>query len=170
MAKAPELAFEVAARIGYPVMVRPSYVLGGRGMEIVYDEAALRDYLSRTRVARGDASEHPTLLVDQFLRDAVEVDVDVVADAAGGVVVGGIMEHIEEAGIHSGDSACALPPYSLPPPIIDEIRRQATRLAIELGVIGLMNTQFAVHDGLVYVIEAKSAVDVLARTLPRTAR
>jgi carbamoyl-phosphate synthase large subunit len=156
-------ALEVAGRIGYPVMVRPSYVLGGRAMETVYDERALRDYLARTAVARGDASEHPTLLVDEFLRDAVEVDVDCVADQTGAVVIGGLMEHIEEAGIHSGDSACALPPYSLAPETIREIEAQAAAIARELGVVGLMNAQFAVQDGAVYVLEVNPRA---SRTVP----
>ena len=156
-------AQEVAARIGYPVMVRPSYVLGGRAMETVYDERGLKDYLARHAVARGDTSEHPTLLVDEFLRDAVEVDIDCVADATGAAVVGGIMEHIEEAGIHSGDSACALPPYSLPPAVIAEIKSQARAIARELGVIGLMNAQFAVQDGQVYILEVNPRA---SRTVP----
>jgi carbamoyl-phosphate synthase large subunit len=164
VARTPEQTHEVAARIGYPVMVRPSYVLGGRAMEIVHDERALRDYLARTAVARGDASpEHPTLLVDQFLRDAVEVDVDVVADATGAVVVGGVMEHIEEAGIHSGDSACSLPPYTLPPEVIDIIKTQARAIARELGVVGLMNAQFAVQDARVYILEVNPRA---SRTVP----
>jgi len=163
IARQPEECFAVAAGIGYPVMVRPSYVLGGRAMEIVYDERALRDYLARTAVARGDASEHPVLLVDEFLRDAVEVDVDVVADRTGAVVVGGIMEHIEEAGIHSGDSACALPPYSLPPGIVREIGDTARAIARELGVVGLMNAQLAVQDGKVYVLEVNPRA---SRTVP----
>src|SRR6185295_4299738 len=98
-----------------------------------------------------DVPEHPVLLVDQFLRDATEVDVDVVADRTGAVVVGGVMEHIEEAGIHSGDSACSLPPYTLAKAVLDEIKAQARALARELGVIGLMNAQFAVQDGTVYI-------------------
>ncbi|HVV84338.1 MAG TPA: carbamoyl-phosphate synthase large subunit [Kofleriaceae bacterium] len=153
-------AHDVAATIGFPIMIRPSYVLGGRAMERIYDRQGLDDYTARL----GPASQISfPLLIDQFLHDAVELDVDVVADATGAVVVGGVMEHIEEAGIHSGDSACALPPYSLPPAIIEEIRRQATRLAIELGVVGLMNTQFAVHDGLVYVLEVNPRA---SRTVP----
>jgi transcription elongation factor GreA len=155
-----------AARIGYPVMIRPSYVLGGRAMERIYDAAALEDYFVRNRLSGGDGSAAQIsfpLLVDQFLHDAVELDVDVVADATGAVVVGGVMEHIEEAGIHSGDSACALPPYSLPPAIVDEVKRQARALAIELGVVGLMNAQFAVHAGLVYILEVNPRA---SRTVP----
>jgi carbamoyl-phosphate synthase large subunit len=155
-----------AARIGYPVMIRPSYVLGGRAMERIYDAAALEDYFVRNRLSGNDGSAAQIsfpLLVDQFLHDAVELDVDVVADATGAVVVGGVMEHIEEAGIHSGDSACALPPYSLPPAIVDEVKRQARALAIELGVVGLMNAQFAVHAGLVYILEVNPRA---SRTVP----
>ena len=161
-----ERARAEAARIGYPVMIRPSYVLGGRAMERIFDAAALEDYFVRNRLTGGDGSAAQIsfpLLVDQFLHDAVELDVDVVADRTGAVVVGGVMEHIEEAGIHSGDSACALPPYSLPASIIDEVKRQARALAIELGVVGLMNTQFAIHDGLVYVLEVNPRA---SRTVP----
>jgi carbamoyl-phosphate synthase large subunit len=131
-------------------MVRPSYVLGGRAMERVYDARGLEDYFTRVLGAGaagggGGRDESSTvgfpLLIDQFLADAVELDVDVVADQTGAVVVGGVMEHIEEAGIHSGDSACALPPYSLPADLVDEVKRQARVLATELGVVGLMNTQ-----------------------------
>jgi carbamoyl-phosphate synthase large subunit len=152
-----------AAEIGYPVMVRPSYVLGGRAMERVYDARTLEDYFERVI---GTSHSNPIglpLLIDQFLADAVELDVDVVADKTGAVVVGGVMEHIEEAGIHSGDSACSLPPYSLPAEVIDEVRRQARLLARELGVVGLMNTQFAVHDGTVYVLEVNPRA---SRTVP----
>ena len=162
IARTLDEARQVALDIGYPVMVRPSYVLGGRAMERIYDAAALEDYFARNLLADGSGISFP-LLVDQFLHDAVELDVDVVADRTGAVVVGGVMEHIEEAGIHSGDSACALPPYSLPAAIIDEVRRQAQLLASELGVIGLMNTQFAIHDGLVYVLEVNPRA---SRTVP----
>ncbi len=175
IARSLDEARACATEIGYPVMVRPSYVLGGRAMERVYDAHTLEDYFERTLLApnrrgRGDdeSAAHSSqvgfpLLVDQFLADAVELDVDVVADRTGAVVVGGVMEHIEEAGIHSGDSACSLPPYSLGPAIIDEVRRQATLLAIELGVVGLMNVQFAVHDGVVYVLEVNPRA---SRTVP----
>ncbi len=157
-----------AAEIGFPVMIRPSYVLGGRAMERVYDSHGLEEYFVRIGVAAGSARDESStigfpLLVDQFLADAVELDVDVVADKTGAVVVGGVMEHIEEAGIHSGDSACALPPYSLPADIVDEVKRQACMLAKELGVIGLMNTQFAVYGGDVYVLEVNPRA---SRTVP----
>jgi carbamoyl-phosphate synthase large subunit len=157
-ARSAEEAFAVARRIGYPVMVRPSYVLGGRAMEIVYDDADLRGYLEHAVQA---SNERP-VLVDRFLRDAAEVDVDVVADGTD-VVVGGVMEHIEEAGIHSGDSACALPPYSLDPGIVAEIERQAVALARELGVVGLMNVQFAIAGGEIYVLEVNPRA---SRTVP----
>ena len=140
-------AVDAANRIGYPVMVRPSYVLGGRAMEIVYDEESLRNYMSRAVKA---SPERP-VLVDKYLEDAIEMDVDAISDGKT-VVVAGIMEHIEEAGVHSGDSACSLPPSSLPPDIIREIDRQARMLAFELGVIGLMNIQFAVKEGRIYVL------------------
>ncbi|HYG69839.1 MAG TPA: carbamoyl-phosphate synthase large subunit, partial [Anaeromyxobacteraceae bacterium] len=151
-------AFAVAHRIGYPVMVRPSYVLGGRAMEVVYDDRDLDAYL---REAVQASNERP-VLIDRFLRDAAEVDVDVVSDGRD-VVVGGVMEHIEEAGIHSGDSACALPPYSLAPALVAEIERQSVALAKELGVIGLMNVQFAIQGEDVYVLEVNPRA---SRTVP----
>jgi carbamoyl-phosphate synthase large subunit len=147
-AMSPEEAREIAARIGYPVMVRPSYVLGGRAMEIVYDERSLVDYMRRAVKA---SPEHP-VLVDKYLEDAIEVDVDAVSDGTD-VVIGGVMEHIEEAGIHSGDSACSLPPYSLSADIVTAIEMQTRSLAKELNVIGLMNIQFAVKDGEIYILE-----------------
>ncbi|MBW6513021.1 MAG: carbamoyl-phosphate synthase large subunit [Desulfuromonadaceae bacterium] len=138
----------IAERIGYPVVVRPSYVLGGRAMEIVYSSERLRHYM---QFAVKASPEHP-VLIDKFLDAAIEVDVDALADGTA-VVIGGVMEHIEEAGIHSGDSACSLPPYSLSPAILAEIRRQTCALALEIGVIGLMNIQFAVKDDTVFLIE-----------------
>jgi carbamoyl-phosphate synthase large subunit len=147
-AMSPDEALKIAALIGYPVMVRPSYVLGGRAMEIVYDERSLADYMRRAVKA---SPEHP-VLVDKYLEDAIEVDVDAIADGTD-VIIGGVMEHIEEAGIHSGDSACSLPPYSLSASIVDEIKRQTRALAKELNVIGLMNLQFAVKDGEIYILE-----------------
>jgi carbamoyl-phosphate synthase large subunit len=158
MARSPQQAFEVARRIGYPVMVRPSYVLGGRAMEVIYDDADLGSYL---REAVQASHERP-VLVDRFLRDAAEVDVDVVSDGVD-VVVGGVMEHIEEAGIHSGDSACALPPHSLAPELVAEIERQSVALARELEVTGLMNVQFAIQGGDIYVLEVNPRA---SRTVP----
>jgi len=175
IARSLDEARRVAADIGFPVMVRPSYVLGGRAMERVYDARGLEDYFARVMGAAGAGpggsgggrDESSTvgfpLLIDQFLADAVELDVDVVADHTGAVVVGGVMEHIEEAGIHSGDSACALPPYSLPADLVDEVKRQARMLATELRVVGLMNTQFAIHAGDVFVLEVNPRA---SRTIP----
>ena len=151
-------AREVADRIGYPVLVRPSYVLGGRGMEIVYDEANLRDYIDRATELTPD---HP-VLVDRFLDNAIEIDVDVLSDG-NDVYLGGVMEHIEEAGIHSGDSACALPPMTLGPDDINKVRRSAEALAHGIGVKGLMNVQFALKDDILYVIEANPRA---SRTVP----
>ncbi len=151
-------AVKEAKVIGYPVMVRPSYVLGGRAMEIVYDEKSLIKYMKKAVAA---SPEHP-ILVDKYLEDAIEVDVDAISDGTS-VVVAGIMEHIEEAGVHSGDSACSLPPYSLPSGIIEKIKSQARALAIELNVIGLMNIQFAVKDDEVYILEVNPRA---SRTIP----
>jgi len=151
-------AVAIAHQIGYPVIVRPSYVLGGRAMEVVYDESDLREYVDRAVKA---SPEHP-LLIDKFLEDATEVDVDAIADGET-VVIGGIMEHIEEAGIHSGDSACSLPPYSLSSRIMAEIKDQTKRLALELRVVGLINIQFAVKNGDVYVLEVNPRA---SRTIP----
>ncbi len=162
MARSAAEAFEVAGRIGYPVMVRPSYVLGGRAMEICHDREQLESYLAHAV----QASEERPVLIDRYLRDAVEVDIDVVCDGDR-AVVGGVMEHIEEAGVHSGDSACALPPYSLPAPIVRTIEEQALALAKELGVVGLMNCQFAVQEGQVYVIEVNPRA---SRTVPFVAK
>ncbi len=148
MARSHGEAVQVAGRIGYPVMVRPSYVLGGQSMRIVYDEAGLHEYMGSAVQA---SASHP-VLIDKYLQDAIEVDADAISDGRH-VVVAGIMEHIEEAGVHSGDSACSLPPYSLDPAIVTEIDRQMKALALELGVVGLMNAQFAVKDGTVYVLE-----------------
>jgi len=162
-----EEAIEIADRIGYPVLMRPSYVLGGRAMRIVQDRQALVSYIGEAARSSGDAP----VLIDRFLSDAIEVDVDALADKDS-VFVAGIMEHIEEAGIHSGDSACSLPPYSLPAEVIDEITRQTELLARALGVVGLMNAQFAVkarpdrgHD--VYVLEVNPRA---SRTVPFVAK
>jgi carbamoyl-phosphate synthase large subunit len=158
MARSASEAVAVAERIGYPVLVRPSYVLGGRAMEIVYGQGDLERYM---REAVRVSPEHP-VLIDDFLEDAIEVDVDAVGDGTD-VVVGGIMEHIERAGVHSGDSACSLPPKSIPVPVQDEIRRQTVALARELGVVGLMNVQFAVKDSVVYILEVNPRA---SRTVP----
>ena len=152
-------ALALAREIGYPLVVRPSYVLGGRAMEVVYDDADLTRYV---REAVKVSNDSPVLL-DRFLDHAVEVDVDVIADADGAVLVGGVMEHIEEAGVHSGDSSCSLPPYSLAPALQDELRRQVTLMARELGVCGLMNTQFAIQGETVFILEVNPRA---SRTVP----
>ncbi|WNC70924.1 carbamoyl-phosphate synthase large subunit [Thalassotalea psychrophila] len=153
-----EEAMVKAEVIGFPLVVRPSYVLGGRAMEIVYDLADLRRYMTEAVSVSNDSP----VLLDHFLDDAIEVDIDVICDGTD-VVIGGIMQHIEQAGVHSGDSACSLPPYSLTAEIQDVMRKQVTALAFELGVIGLMNTQMAVKDNEVYLIEVNPRA---ARTVP----
>ncbi len=153
-----EKALQTAETIGYPVMIRPSYVLGGRAMEIVYDEKSLKDYMKRAVKA---SPEHP-VLVDKYLEDAIEVDVDAISDGVD-IIIGGVMEHIEIAGIHSGDSACSLPPHSLDKEIVNEIKRQTKALAKELNVIGLMNVQFAVKNDEVYILEVNPRA---SRTIP----
>ena len=153
-----EAARNIAAEIGYPVVVRPSYVLGGRAMEIVYDEESLASYFKVAVVA---SPEHPNL-VDKFLENAIEVDVDALSDGTD-TYVAGIMEHIEEAGIHSGDSACVLPPHTLSQDLVREIERQTVALAAELNVVGLMNIQFAVKDGRVFILEVNPRA---SRTAP----
>ncbi|WDE01234.1 carbamoyl-phosphate synthase large subunit [Thalassomonas actiniarum] len=153
-----EEAVVQAKVIGFPLVVRPSYVLGGRAMEIVYDEADLRRYMTDAVSVSNDSP----ILLDHFLDDAIEVDIDAICDGET-VVIGGIMQHIEQAGVHSGDSACSLPAYSLPQEIQDVMREQVTKLAFELGVNGLMNTQMAVKDGKVYLIEVNPRA---ARTVP----
>jgi carbamoyl-phosphate synthase large subunit len=159
MAVSREEAREVAGSIGYPVVVRPSYVLGGRAMAIVYDPGSLDRYMDS---AVDVAPERP-ILVDRFLEDAFELDVDAVADAAGGVIVGGIMEHIEEAGIHSGDSSCVVPPYLVAERHLATIRDYTRRIARALKVVGLMNAQFAIKDDTVYVLEVNPRA---SRTVP----
>ncbi|MBC8282744.1 MAG: carbamoyl-phosphate synthase large subunit, partial [Nitrospinae bacterium] len=151
-------AKEIAASIGYPVVVRPSYVLGGRAMEIVYNQNRLEYYMQHAVKA---SPKHP-VLIDDFLEDAIEIDVDAISDG-NDVVIGGVMEHIEEAGIHSGDSACSLPAFSLPPEIIEEIKNQTRSLAKELNVIGLINIQFAVQNGEIFIIEVNPRA---SRTVP----
>ncbi|NYT08450.1 MAG: carbamoyl-phosphate synthase large subunit, partial [Methanosarcinales archaeon] len=158
IAFSPAEAREVAAKIGYPVLVRPSYVLGGRAMEIVYDEKGLDVYMQEAvRVSR----EHP-VLIDDFLQDAVEIDVDAVCDGTD-VLIGAIMEHIEEAGIHSGDSACMIPPQTLPGVVLEVVRDYVRKIALGLGVIGIVNLQMAYKDGTVYVLEANPRS---SRTIP----
>ena len=153
-----EQARDVAEKIGYPVLVRPSYVLGGRGMEIVYDERSLRNYIER---ATEITSDHP-VLVDRFLDNAIEIDVDALCDGTD-VYLAGVMEHIEEAGIHSGDSACALPPMTLGTEDINKVRESTAALAHGIGVRGLINVQFALKDDILYVIEANPRA---SRTVP----
>jgi carbamoyl-phosphate synthase large subunit len=162
IARSRDEAIAVANRIGYPVLMRPSYVLGGRAMEIVDSEQQLDNYIATAVQVSGDSP----VLIDQYLRDAIECDVDALCDGEQ-VVVAGVMQHIEEAGIHSGDSACTLPPYSLSPEIVAEMERQADLLATNLGVRGLMNVQFAVKDGEVYLIEVNPRA---SRTVPFVAK
>ena len=162
IARSRDEAAAVAARIGYPVLLRPSYVLGGRAMEIVDSEAQLDSYIATAVNVSGDSP----VLIDQYLRDAIECDVDALCDGTE-VRIAGVMQHIEEAGVHSGDSACTLPPYSLQPEIIAEMERQAEALAFALGVKGLMNIQFAVKDGVVYLIEVNPRA---SRTVPFVAK
>ena len=157
-AREPEEAVRLAREIGYPLVVRPSYVLGGRAMEIVHYEEDLRRYM---REAVQVSNESPVLL-DRFLNDAIEVDVDALCDGQD-VIIGGIMEHIEEAGVHSGDSACSLPPHSLKPAIQDRLRAQIRAMALELGVVGLMNTQLAIQGEDIYVLEVNPRA---SRTVP----
>ncbi|MEU0551785.1 carbamoyl-phosphate synthase large subunit [Micromonospora sp. NPDC005979] len=159
MATSYDEAKTIADEIGYPVLVRPSYVLGGRGMEIVYDDPTLRDYIGRATDISGD---HP-VLVDRFLDDAIEIDVDALCDTDGEVYIGGVMEHIEEAGIHSGDSSCALPPITLAGSHLAEVRRYTEAIARGVGVRGLLNVQYALKDDVLYVLEANPRA---SRTVP----
>src|SRR5687767_2273324 len=159
IATTPEDARQVASSIGFPLVVRPSYVLGGRAMAIVYDMAALDRYMTHAVAA---SPGHP-ILIDKFLEDAFELDVDAVADQTGAVVIGGIMEHIEEAGIHSGDSSCVVPPYLVPERHVAQIRDYTRRVAKALKVVGLMNAQFAIRDDTVYVLEVNPRA---SRTVP----
>ena len=155
-------ALEIADNIGFPLVIRPSYVLGGRAMEIVRDMDGLKRYIRDAVVVSGDSP----VLLDSYLSGAVELDVDAICDGTQ-VHVAGIMQHIEEAGVHSGDSACSLPPYSLPQSIIDEIKVQTEALAHGLNVVGLMNVQFAVKDGVIYLIEVNPRA---SRTVPFVAK
>jgi carbamoyl-phosphate synthase large subunit len=164
-------ALRIAGGVGYPVLLRPSYVLGGRAMEIVYDDEGVRRVMHALTTGAlhregGVTAERP-VLVDRFLEDAVEVDVDAVRDSSGEILIGGIMEHVEEAGVHSGDSACALPPQSLSAPVIESLIRHTSALADALSVCGLINVQFAVKDGQVYVLEANPRA---SRTVPFVAK
>ncbi len=161
-------ALAVAHRVGYPVLVRPSYVLGGRAMEIVFTDAELRRVMAGLRLERegGVTAERP-VLVDRFLEDAVEIDVDAIRDRAGEVLVCGVMEHVEQAGVHSGDSACALPPQSLSEEVLGVLDRSTRALAEALGVQGLLNVQYAVKDGVVHVLEANPRA---SRTVPFVAK
>lgn len=158
-ARTPEDAIRLALEIGYPLVVRPSYVLGGRAMEIVQEQSQLERYM---REAVKVSNESPVLL-DRFLNDALEVDVDALCDNTGDVIIGGIMEHVEQAGVHSGDSACSLPPYSLSAKLQDELRDQTKQMARALGVVGLMNVQFAIQDEIVFVLEVNPRA---SRTVP----
>ena len=162
IARSTTEAHEIVQQIGFPVVIRPSYVLGGRAMEIVHTEEQLERYMREAVVVSGDSP----VLIDGYLRDASEVDVDVLCDGED-VYVAGILEHIEEAGVHSGDSACSMPPHSLLAEIIEELGRQATEMALALNVIGLMNVQFAVKDNVIYVIEVNPRA---SRTVPFVAK
>ncbi len=162
IAKSGPEAKKIAKRIGYPVVIRPSYVLGGRAMEIVKDDAHLQRYITEAVVVSGDSP----VLIDSYLSNAIEVDIDAICDGKD-VFIAGVMEHIEEAGIHSGDSACSLPPYSLKAPIIAEMEAQAKKLALALNVVGLMNVQFAIKDDKVYILEVNPRA---SRTVPFVAK
>ncbi len=161
-AKSAAEAEKIAEEIGYPVVIRPSYVLGGRAMEIVHNVENLQRYMATAVVVSGTSP----VLIDWYLRDAIEVDVDAICDSED-VFVAGIMEHIEEAGIHSGDSACSLPPHSLPDDIIEELCRQTKEMALALNVVGLMNVQFAIQDGVIFILEVNPRA---SRTVPFVAK
>ncbi|WP_122039773.1 carbamoyl-phosphate synthase large subunit [Asaia bogorensis] len=166
IARTPGEAEAVAEKVGYPVVVRPSYVLGGRAMEIVYDPAGLQRYLRSTLLLAGAEVANGPILLDRYLNDAIEADVDCICDGQD-VYVAGVMEHIEEAGIHSGDSACSLPPYTLSPAIVTELKAQTEAMARELGIVGLMNVQYAIKDQEVFVLEVNPRA---SRTVPFVAK
>ena len=163
VARSEAEALDKARALGYPVMVRPSYVLGGRAMEIVYDDADLKRYVS-TAV---EVDPERPVLVDKYLDRAVELDVDALRDAQGSVVICGIMEHIEQAGVHSGDSACSIPTQSIPAGVLETVRGWTTKVADALGVVGLINIQYAVQDDVPYIIEANPRA---SRTVPFVAK
>ncbi len=162
IARSAEEARAIAAEIGFPVVIRPSYVLGGRAMEIVHDEPQLDRYIAEAVVVSGKSP----VLIDSYLRDAIEVDVDALADGKD-VFICGVMEHIEEAGVHSGDSACSLPPHSLKPAIVADMERQTVELARALNVVGLMNVQFAIQNDDIYILEVNPRA---SRTVPFVAK
>ncbi|MGH6736662.1 MAG: carbamoyl-phosphate synthase large subunit [Methyloceanibacter sp.] len=163
IARSAAQAVDIANTIGFPLIIRPSYVLGGRAMEIVHDEPQLARYIAEAVVVSGKSP----VLIDSYLRDAIEVDVDALADGTGDVFICGVMEHIEEAGVHSGDSACSLPPHSLKPEIIADLERQTVELARALNVIGLMNVQFAIQNDEIYILEVNPRA---SRTVPFVAK
>ncbi|AOW50082.1 carbamoyl-phosphate synthase large subunit [Acetobacter ascendens] len=166
IARTPEEAEAVAEKVGYPVVVRPSYVLGGRAMEIVYDRNGLQRYMRDVLTMAGHDISSGPILLDRYLNEAIEADVDCIADGTD-VYVAGVMEHIEEAGIHSGDSACALPPYTLSPAIVTELKAQTEAMARELGIMGLMNVQYAIKDQEIFVLEVNPRA---SRTVPFVAK
>src|SRR5690606_33712039 len=162
IASSDDQAIEIAERVGFPLVIRPSYVLGGRAMEIVRDMDQLRRYITHAV----DVSGKNPVLLDSYLSGAIEVDVDALSDGQN-VHVAGIMEHIEEAGVHSGDSACCLPPHSLSPETVEELKRQTVAMALALKVRGLMNVQFAIKEGEIYVLEVNPRA---SRTVPFVAK
>lgn len=166
IARTPDEALKIAEEVGYPVVARPSYVLGGRAMEIVYDKAGLSNYLNTVLRAAGEEVATGPVLLDHYLNEAIEADVDCIADGHD-VYVAGVMEHIEEAGIHSGDSACSLPPYTLSPALVTELKAQTEAMARELGIRGLMNVQFAIKNDEVFVLEVNPRA---SRTVPFVAK
>ena len=153
---------EIVKRIGYPVVIRPSYVLGGRAMEIVHSDEQLQKYMKEAVIVSG---ENP-VLIDSYLRDAIEVDIDALSDGTD-VFIAGILEHIEEAGVHSGDSACSIPPFSLNEKLLEELGEQVKFLAKDLNVIGLMNVQFAIKDNKIFILEVNPRA---SRTVPFIAK